>query len=644
MSFKIHSIVIYGKNSKKRTLEFNTSGVTIISGDSETGKSSIADIISYCLGGDYTMKGKVKEVISWYGIKLLLPGDNEVFIARKAPGLGQKSTNACYFMSGGNIDIPEFGELDGQDSIESAISFLTKEMGVSKSLGTLNDPTTKSSPKPHLKHSLYYCFLKQSNIAHEKILFHRQDEAEVKKFISLTAQYFLGAIPEDTIVLLQKLSRLKGELKSVETSLKETESIIGEGATKGRKLVDEAKAFGLIASSSEAETLIEISKALKNAKIPKMSDIDSIPTDKILSLKNQREDLMSELSGLKEELSTVSKFVTEEGKYSFEVTEQLNRLQSIKLFSISQNHSKSCPTCGHEGISLEKVHSEVIRSMDKLKKQISHATNSRGSLNTLAEDLKKQSREVRGRISEIDKSVESVYEHNANARKAKDDQLEAAKILGRITLYLETVSFKDNAAELKNRQKILEKEIGLLEEKLDGDSRDELFKSYIAIIGKDMTEWAEQLQMEYAGCPHQISFSKLTVEALTETGSVDMQGMGSAKNWLGCHLIAYLGLQKWFIKKHRPVPQFVFMDQPSQVWFPTEDELKGNSKASKDMDKVKKLYSWIFEKSQAIPDLQIIMVDHVKFTDKQFVGALKEEWRDGKALVPKAWLKTTRRD
>lgn len=640
MSFCINSLVIYGKNKKKRVLEFNETGVTIISGDSETGKSSIADIISYCLGGDYTVKGKVKDVLSWYGLKIKFSENSYAFIARQAPPLGQKTTKNCYFVSGKSVEIPDFEDLSGDDSIEAATSFITREIGITKTLSTISDPSTKSSPKPHLKHSLYYCFLKQSNLAHEKILFHRQDEAEVKKYISMTAPYFLGAIPEETLAMLQKLMRLRGELRSVETSLKESESILGEGATKGRKLVEEAKAFGLLNFDEASDTLKNISHALKKADLPQTRDIPNIPLDRIHHLREEREKLADELSSNREQLVTVKKFVVEEGKYSFEVSEQIHRLNSVNLFKKVKDSSVDCPTCGSHGINLSEVKSQMISSIDKLRSQISHVASGRGNLGELSEELKNKSSELRRKISAIDKSIDSIYEHNSSAKKIKNDQLEAAKILGRINLYIETVTFKDNIEDLKLKKNALEKEIESIEGELDEETRKELFRSYLAIIGKDMTKWAEELKMEYAGCPHQISFSRLTVEALTENGGVDMQGMGSAKNWLGCHLIAYLGLQKWFRKMNRPVPKFIFMDQPSQVWFPTEDDLIRKSKSkSNDLDKARELYDWIFEKSSTIKDLQLIIVDHVKFSDDGFKKYIKEEWRDGNALVPRSWLK-----
>ncbi|MFF1681539.1 DUF3732 domain-containing protein [Streptomyces sp. NPDC058256] len=44
--------------------------------------------------------------------------------------------------------------------------------------------------------------------------------------------------------------------------------------------------------------------------------------------------------------------------------------------------------------------------------------------------------------------------------------------------------------------------------------------------------------------------------------------MGSAKNWIGYHLVAHLALHTYFLRERRPVPRFLMLDQPTQAFFP----------------------------------------------------------------------------
>lgn len=69
--------------------------------------------------------------------------------------------------------------------------------------------------------------------------------------------------------------------------------------------------------------------------------------------------------------------------------------------------------------------------------------------------------------------------------------------------------------------------------------------------------------------PYRLDMSKATVVVDRER-PVPLQQLGSGSNWLCCHLISLFSLHKFFIQNQRPVPQFLFIDQPSQVYFPPE--------------------------------------------------------------------------
>jgi len=41
-------------------------------------------------------------------------------------------------------------------------------------------------------------------------------------------------------------------------------------------------------------------------------------------------------------------------------------------------------------------------------------------------------------------------------------------------------------------------------------------------------------------------------------------------------LAAHLALHQWFATRSRPVPHFLFLDQPSQIYFPPEKDIDGS--------------------------------------------------------------------
>ena len=116
---------------------------------------------------------------------------------------------------------------------------------------------------------------------------------------------------------------------------------------------------------------------------------------------------------------------------------------------------------------------------------------------------------------------------------------------------------------------------------------------------------------------------------------IPLKEMGSGANWLGSHLITMFGLHKYFLSHNRPVPNFLFLDQPSQVYFPE------GATADEDMDvqAVTKVFNFIRDRvAEMDGKMQVIVVDHAKLDDADFAAETVEDWKyTGLKLVPPAW-------
>jgi hypothetical protein len=119
-----------------------------------------------------------------------------------------------------------------------------------------------------------------------------------------------------------------------------------------------------------------------------------------------------------------------------------------------------------------------------------------------------------------------------------------------------------------------------------------------------------------------------------------MQQMGSGQNWLWCHLTVYFALHKHFIEQNRPVPRFLMLDQPSQVYYPTERDAEGSLEGLGDSDRqwVVRLFQWVNDRVCELKGgLQVIVTDHADVDEPWFGEAVVERWRQGRALVPSDW-------
>lgn len=149
-----------------------------------------------------------------------------------------------------------------------------------------------------------------------------------------------------------------------------------------------------------------------------------------------------------------------------------------------------------------------------------------------------------------------------------------------------------------------------------------------------MTKWAEELQLEHSDSPYRLDLNKMTVVVDKSDRPVPLKQLGSGSNWVGVHLITYFALQYYFIESNRPVPRFLFLDQPSQVYFPSElDEQKI------DEDEVNKMYKFIIDRTEELHgQLQVIVVDHTAGEEDQSHQFVTESWwKDDKKLIPDDW-------
>ena len=173
---------------------------------------------------------------------------------------------------------------------------------------------------------------------------------------------------------------------------------------------------------------------------------------------------------------------------------------------------------------------------------------------------------------------------------------------------------------------------------IDRDSVEERKQSALSRIQEDMTKWAKALQLEHSDNPYRLDLNKVTVVVDKPERPVPLKQLGSGSNWVGVHLIAYFALQRFFVNANRPVPRFLFLDQPSQVYFPSELDEK-----QIDWNEVNIMYQFIIDRTIELNGkLQVIVVDHADLKEDSFRQFICENWWPiDKNLVPSDWYENT---
>ena len=635
---QIREIVLYGYNGKVRHLPFLLGKVNIITGKSKSGKSVVGDIIDYCLGGDSCniADGVVRDNVAWYG--LLLQFDKErVFVARKNPDKGQQTTSFCYIEVGEKIEVPEKNDFTSNANVAGIEEILTRRIGISENLNIPPEEQSRLPLAANIRHALYYCFQGQDEIAAKNFLFHHQSEDYITQAIKDTIPYFLGAISEEALALENERSILKRKLTLAKRRLEENRSLMGGGSERAIALIGEARRVGLIDMSVQVDyqDYQMMYSILQEAMHWKPREISSNRgMDRLIFLQNRLQDMHSELDEIEISIDNAKRFIGETRGYSSEAQHQKLRLESIGLFEQIDFNPGKCPLCsGTLEQSLPSV--EMIRaSIISLDKSIENVTREQPKLRNFISDLEKEREKKREEIRALEMEIDGLYREEDEKERLRDINARIGKVIGRISLWIESVENDMESDALEQSVKKIKDRIEEIDGILDRDSVEERKQSALSHIQGNMTTWAKELHLEHCDNPYRLDLNKVTVMVDKFERPVPLKQLGSGSNWVGVHLITYFALQHFFINAKRPVPRFLFLDQPSQVYFPSELDEK-----EIDWNEVNKMYRFIIERTkEADGKLQVIVVDHANLKEGEFKNYIRENWWPiNQNLVPNDW-------
>ncbi|MBE9201566.1 MULTISPECIES: DUF3732 domain-containing protein [unclassified Nodularia (in: cyanobacteria)] len=647
---QIKSITLYNSAGDKRTIDFKLGQVNIITGDSSRGKSALLEIVDYCLGRTESQipYGVIQDKVAWYAV-LFQINENQVFIAKPKPLENSASQNQVYYDFGTNILIPELAHLEPNSNDDAIKSYLSQLIGISPNQTIVEEGGSRQKFETNIRHAIYYLFQKQSTIANQGILFHRQQENYIPQTIKDTIPYFLGAIQEDRLKLQKELHQARQRLAKALSSLKEAESITKKRVVIGGNLLIEAQQVGLINSNFIAKDASDILDALQSTLEWKATEVILTGNDQFPELQAEVEEIRQEFKQIHEKIIATETFLKKETGFSKEANQQLLRLESIDLFKKDNSNPHQCPFCN--SILPESIPSlsAMKESLINLQNNVKNVEVSQPRLIEHIQQLKEQREELRLQIQEKEMAINAAIDEQEAAQQIRDTNAHIARIVGRISLYIETLEFTDENSQIRSDIEQLRKLIASYEEQLDVGEIKAILASILNRIGQQMTEWAKRLKLEHSDSPYRFDLNNLTVIADRPDRPIPMKRMGGGENWLGCHLITLLALHKHFVERNRPVPHFLFLDQPTQIYFPSEGGYlnlqkipsDGNISSSADMEAVERMFDFLFDVCEELsPHFQIIIMEHANLANNErFQNSLVEKpWTDGKALIPENWV------
>ncbi len=642
MSIQIIEIVLYSHDGRTRTLALRPGEVNVITGASKTGKSALIDVVDYCLGCR-TCKvpdGILRNVVSWFGLRLKL-AEGEAFVARKCPPRTSDASEECFLLVGGDVQTPDFEAIHQNTNSAGLVATASGWTGIKENIHNPAEGQTRSPLAATILHGLMLCFQPQDEIIRRAQLFHSTDDNWKAQALVDTLPYLLGAVEDDYIRRQEDLRRLKAELRSVDRKLAELNALRGEGTGKASGLLAQARDAGLTTSAIADEwyEVVATLKEVERTPIAQIEEPDS-GSEEYERLSEQRESLLTEQRHIHSQIAAARSLETAESGFKLEATEQQARLVSIGVFE--NDPTPACPLCStpFTEASSGPDANDVRHSLHQMSEQLEKVSRNAPHIEKAIADLEDQLRRIHSNLGNNRGEMLAVQQADEHLRLMKDDAARKAHILGRISLYLESMPELPDTKAHEDRAAHLRSEIETLESLLSSDVIQERMESIVSILGAEMSDWARQLQLEHSKYLLRFNLKKLTIVADTPEGPIPMSRMGSGENWVGYHLIGHLALHQWFARQKRPVPRFLFLDQPSQVYFPPEPAVDRSVDELEDDDRrdLRRMFGLIFDSVKAVaPEMQVIITEHADINEDWYQHAVRERWRGGLKLVREDW-------
>ncbi|WP_319757696.1 DUF3732 domain-containing protein [uncultured Sphaerochaeta sp.] len=649
---KIKTIFIFSHDGRKRELNFNTDGLNIITGKSSTGKSELTSIVEYCMGKTHyaIAAGVLSEKVAWFGV-IYQFNERQVLVAKPSPKHGAKYVSNVMLLEGMDIAIPAFEDLSINTEDDTVVKVLSTHLGIPENRTSVPMYNSRTSFKATIQHSVYYLFQKQNIITNKNTLFYQQDEIDkqIPQTIKDTLPILLGISSDEKYNLEALLRSEKRALKICEKQIQEAKLYRNAITENGLNLLLEAKALGMIDfDSTEIPSDSEIASYLNSALSWQPEEIPDTVDNKISELQESIQDLREERQDLRTKMEEAKSFSNGSDGFTNEMFEQKSRLESIKLLPYDAQGKWQWPFSEENLLMDSPIAEALLKELNELDKTLEMVTGDKPKLVEFIKTKESEIQAINDSIRMKESELSSIISVNESIDHLKSRNYAASKVLGKISIYLENQISDDDRIKLEQKYSQIQSRISVLNEQIGVDNSEEKENAVLNAISLDITKFMKAFDTEFSDCPFYFNLKYLEVSFLRNGEVITLKRTGGGENHLAMHLATLLALHSFAYKNNRPIPRFLFIDQPSQVYFPKTinyAEIDGSKEDTEkslddhDMNKVRKMFKILFDyTNNDIPGFQLIITEHANLREPWFQNALVEPtWAKPPALVPEDW-------
>ncbi|AIB37894.1 DUF3732 domain-containing protein [Pseudomonas simiae] len=615
-------------------------GLNIVTGRSSKGKSAILDIFDYCLGSseDTIPEGIITDRAKLFFTVLRFPTIS-VVTGREASG------NRCFLreISGSAVDnVLEL--IEGVDTFFSSNFFQYKSEFI-KSVGryfgvTLEnidtDPlqkemTGKWSATPSVRSFASLMLQHQNLVANRHAIFYRFEEKRKRDQAIDQFKIFMNIVGEDYFDLAKLRTEALYELKRAKAQIPKQDKVKGEYLTEFSNLLKEYEAF---AGQPLTELTPEEIWGKPKPALERFTGI-SVRVDGLSSafetrrteLREQKAELMS---SIQKALNT-RYLLKVSGEQASGFADALTALPIPK--AVNLEHAV-CPVCASPSEVAEDEAGKLSAAIHWLNGELKVSTYAREGFGEERRAIDDELKKLRAQLAVVEQALKPLDDEAERLEKSKSVDGGAQKAKIKLELAVEK-RIANPPSEVSGMVDFWQKEVDKLDEQMAQYDVESKLWALQNDINAKMKALGKDFDFEDTYKSGSLKFDVETFDLWHErpvagglVKKVFLRSMGSGANWLYSHLTLFMALHYQFAAHAKcKVPPILFLDQPTQVYFPSTDDaeffkaddLRGDGKTAKTVDEdinaVSKMFTNLarfcdvtFKETGVMP--QIIVCDH----------------------------------
>ena len=554
-------------------------GVNVVTGKSSTGKSALIEIFDFCFGSsEFTIpEGVITKyaniyftVIQMHETNLILArrrDDKKAFIKVEHDDNIIKSIET---FTDSYFDKDYFRPLDEfKKALRLHFGLRITDVEEDRSKREYRQNKRKL-PSPSIRSFASFMLQHQNLIANKHAIFYRFDEEEKRKQTIEHFKVFTGFADQTYFMKYQTLNELKDRKKNIERQIPKAAELKEKAKAKLENVLKD-----YLASSGSELKIGDISNVVANPRLAldnlREAKVEVIAvSDEHVKLKQEAEQerrkLTAELRKRQQNLADISSSIQFAKKYTEETG-------SVPVPEEAELHASKCPFCHTHHSSVEQDANKLSDAILWLNEELG---KSKYMLESFEENEQKAKRElvkIKSSVKLADEKIASIDNQIVELERYKTQYELALKAKIQVEIVLEDLLEKPDQKLEEQLKKIKEKIAEINRYLKQNYNVEKELNEAEKCIRYYMKDFGSCFEFEESYQPINLNFSLDTFDLwhMSGTRKIFLRSMGSGANWLYCHLTLFLALHRYFctLGEHCSIPSILFLDQPSQVYFPS---------------------------------------------------------------------------